>query len=198
MEEGTHWEAGRWAHYLLPFEGGLHIYNVYGYPSYDKQAPEKNRELLLEVMGSVVRLGPLGNRPILLGGDWNFEPDVFPTDLVHGATVRRPLSDEVATSPVLHGEDTADNGTKIDWFLVSKSLLPATGLEKALRRKLDHNMVQIPVALEKVSQGFRGQPDYETPTETDGITIANRYLEAKARHSGEWTHALVARDVETL
>eukprot|EP00971_Amphidinium_carterae_P162504 3221523-Amphidinium_carterae.1 len=56
MEEGTHWEAGRWAHYLLPFEGGLHIYNVYGYPSYDKQDPEKNRELLLEVMGSVASL----------------------------------------------------------------------------------------------------------------------------------------------
>eukprot|EP00971_Amphidinium_carterae_P011401 224509-Amphidinium_carterae.1 len=28
-------------------------------------------------------------------------------------------------------------------------------------------------------QGFRGQPDYETPTETDSITIANRYLEAR-------------------
>eukprot|EP00971_Amphidinium_carterae_P053983 1062761-Amphidinium_carterae.3 len=23
MEEGKHWEAGRWAHYLLPYEGGL-------------------------------------------------------------------------------------------------------------------------------------------------------------------------------
>eukprot|EP00971_Amphidinium_carterae_P162503 3221522-Amphidinium_carterae.1 len=152
MEEGTHWEAGRWAHYLLhgslptPFEGGLRIYNVYGYPSYDKQAPEKNRELLLEVMGSVASLG---NRPILLGGNWNFEPEDFPIDLVHGATVHRPLSDEVATSPVLHGEDTADNGTKINWFLVSKSLLPATGLEEALPHKPDHNVVQIPVALEK-------------------------------------------------
>eukprot|EP00971_Amphidinium_carterae_P225901 4480257-Amphidinium_carterae.1 len=35
-------------------------------------------------------------------------------------------------------------------------------------------------------------------TDTDGISIANRYLEAKARHSGAWTYALVARDVETL
>eukprot|EP00971_Amphidinium_carterae_P240485 4774097-Amphidinium_carterae.1 len=27
MEKGTHWELGRWAHHLLPFEGGLHIFN---------------------------------------------------------------------------------------------------------------------------------------------------------------------------
>eukprot|EP00971_Amphidinium_carterae_P060827 1204078-Amphidinium_carterae.1 len=24
MEDGHHWEAGRWAHYILPYEGGLH------------------------------------------------------------------------------------------------------------------------------------------------------------------------------
>eukprot|EP00971_Amphidinium_carterae_P273874 5435594-Amphidinium_carterae.1 len=87
MEEGKQWEAGRWAHYLLPYEGGLHVYNVYGYDSTDKQAPELNREILLEVMGSVASLG---KRPILLGGDWNFEPDNFPIDLVHGASVQRP------------------------------------------------------------------------------------------------------------
>eukprot|EP00971_Amphidinium_carterae_P147412 2921204-Amphidinium_carterae.1 len=66
-------------------------------------------------MGSVASLG---KRPRLLGGDWNFEPDDFPIDLVHGATVHRPLSDEAATSPVTHGEDTPENGTNIDWFLV--------------------------------------------------------------------------------
>eukprot|EP00971_Amphidinium_carterae_P218577 4338521-Amphidinium_carterae.1 len=29
METGTHWDQGqgRWAHHLLPFEGGLHIFN---------------------------------------------------------------------------------------------------------------------------------------------------------------------------
>eukprot|EP00971_Amphidinium_carterae_P057168 1130381-Amphidinium_carterae.2 len=191
MAEGMHWEAGRWAHYLLPHEGGLHIYNVYGYPSTDKQAPEKNRAMLVEIMGSVASLG---KRPILLGGDWNFEPDDFPIDLVHGATVHRPMSDEAATSPVTHGEDAPDNGTKIDWFLVLKSLLPATGLEEALDYKPDHNALRMPVELKKVSQGFRGQPDYEDPTETDGICIANRYLEAKARHSG--LCAIVARDVD--
>eukprot|EP00971_Amphidinium_carterae_P216681 4301513-Amphidinium_carterae.1 len=145
--------------YQKPFyEGGLHVYNVYGYPSTDKQAPEKNRELLVEIMGSVASLG--------------------------------------CHSPVTHGEDTPDNGTKIDWFLVSKSLLPATGLEEALDYKPDHNAVRLPVELKKVAQGFRGQPDYEDTAETDGIT--NRYLEAKAKHSGAWTYALVARDVETL
>eukprot|EP00971_Amphidinium_carterae_P145761 2888669-Amphidinium_carterae.1 len=87
MEDGHHWEAGRWAHCVLPYEGGLHVYNVYGYPSTDKQAPEKNREILVEVMGSVASLG---KRPILLVGDWTFEPDGFPIDLVHGALVQRP------------------------------------------------------------------------------------------------------------
>eukprot|EP00971_Amphidinium_carterae_P165559 3281901-Amphidinium_carterae.1 len=52
LEDGAHWEAGRRAHYILPYEGGVHVYNVYGYPSTDKQAPEKNREILVEVMGS--------------------------------------------------------------------------------------------------------------------------------------------------
>eukprot|EP00971_Amphidinium_carterae_P154465 3063364-Amphidinium_carterae.1 len=106
---------------------------------------------------SWARLPALVSGPFnLLGGDWNFEPDNFPIDLVHGATVHRPLSDEAATSPVTHGEDTPDNGTKIDRFLIS-----------------DHNAVRLPVDLKKVSQGFRGQPDYEDPTETDAMTIAN-------------------------
>eukprot|EP00971_Amphidinium_carterae_P348402 6490468-Amphidinium_carterae.3 len=123
-------------------------------------------------MGSVASLG---KRPILLGGDWNLEPDNFPIDLVHGASVHRPVSDEAATSPVIHGKDTDDNGTKIDWFLVSKSLLPATGLEEALPFKPDYNAVQMQLDLKKINQSFHGQPDYEDPTETDGISTANRY-----------------------
>eukprot|EP00971_Amphidinium_carterae_P264866 5253770-Amphidinium_carterae.1 len=27
MEKGAHWDQGHWAHHLLPFEGGLHIFN---------------------------------------------------------------------------------------------------------------------------------------------------------------------------
>eukprot|EP00971_Amphidinium_carterae_P077594 1534059-Amphidinium_carterae.1 len=44
MEQGTHWELGRWAHHLLPFEKGLHIFNVYGYSSDKERAQELNRE----------------------------------------------------------------------------------------------------------------------------------------------------------
>eukprot|EP00971_Amphidinium_carterae_P317123 6304181-Amphidinium_carterae.1 len=58
---------------------------------------------------------------------------------------------------------TPENGTKIDWFLVCKSLLPATGLEEALAYKPDHSVVQLPVDLKKGSQGFRGKPDYCQP-----------------------------------
>eukprot|EP00971_Amphidinium_carterae_P350579 6491630-Amphidinium_carterae.3 len=59
MEKGTHWELGRWAHHLLPFEGGLHVFNVYGYSSEKDRAQELNgrsawrsfRRLLLLVTG---------------------------------------------------------------------------------------------------------------------------------------------------
>eukprot|EP00971_Amphidinium_carterae_P300215 5964827-Amphidinium_carterae.1 len=49
-------------------------------------------------------ISSLGNQPILriilLGGDWNFEPEDIPIDLVHGGTIHRPLNDALATSPV--------------------------------------------------------------------------------------------------
>eukprot|EP00971_Amphidinium_carterae_P059083 1168261-Amphidinium_carterae.1 len=51
-------------------------------------------------MGSVASLG---KRPILLCGDWNFEPDDFPIDLVHGALVHRPVSDEAAACATWRG-----------------------------------------------------------------------------------------------
>eukprot|EP00971_Amphidinium_carterae_P151638 3005891-Amphidinium_carterae.5 len=53
MEKGEHWELGRWAHHLLPFEGGLHIFNVYGYSSDQECAQELNRELCIEVFSAV-------------------------------------------------------------------------------------------------------------------------------------------------
>eukprot|EP00971_Amphidinium_carterae_P244890 4862168-Amphidinium_carterae.2 len=81
MEKGTHWELGRWAHHLLPFEGGLHIFNVYGYSSDKERAQELNREVCLEIFAAVAALG---NRQVFILGDWNFEPDDFPIDLVHG------------------------------------------------------------------------------------------------------------------
>eukprot|EP00971_Amphidinium_carterae_P089890 1779517-Amphidinium_carterae.1 len=68
--------------------------------------------------------------------------------------------------------------------------MPATGLEEALPFKPDRNAVQMQLDLKKIKQSFHGQPDYEEPTETDSISTANRYLEAKARHAGAWTYAL--------
>eukprot|EP00971_Amphidinium_carterae_P009788 193165-Amphidinium_carterae.1 len=46
MEKGTHWELGRWAHHLLPFEGGLHVFNVYGYSSDKDRAQELGKSAL--------------------------------------------------------------------------------------------------------------------------------------------------------
>eukprot|EP00971_Amphidinium_carterae_P059733 1181704-Amphidinium_carterae.2 len=39
MQRGTHRELGRWAHHLLPYDEGLHIFNVYGYSSDNEQGP---------------------------------------------------------------------------------------------------------------------------------------------------------------
>eukprot|EP00971_Amphidinium_carterae_P256941 5100978-Amphidinium_carterae.3 len=73
--------VGRWAHHLIPFEGGLHVFNVYGYSSDKERAQELNREVCLEIFAAVAALG---NRQIFILGDWNFEPDNFPIDLLNG------------------------------------------------------------------------------------------------------------------
>eukprot|EP00971_Amphidinium_carterae_P094788 1875804-Amphidinium_carterae.2 len=87
MEKGTHYDLGRWAHHLLPFEGGLHVFNVYGYSSDKDRAQELNREVCLELFAAVAAPG---NRQIFLLGDWNFEPDNFPIDLLNGGQVTGP------------------------------------------------------------------------------------------------------------
>eukprot|EP00971_Amphidinium_carterae_P149596 2966063-Amphidinium_carterae.1 len=86
--------AGRGSHHLLPYEGGLHVYNVYGYSADHLLALEKNRGLVTEILGSVAGLG---NR-LIIAGDRNFEPDDMPTDLVHGEQFSRPLSDDIASA----------------------------------------------------------------------------------------------------
>eukprot|EP00971_Amphidinium_carterae_P094020 1860528-Amphidinium_carterae.1 len=127
METGTHWELGRWAHHLPPFEKGLHIFNVYGYSSDKDRAQELNREVCLEIFAAVAAFG---NRQIFILGDWNFEPDSFPIDLVCGAQVNRPLSEVNITSPT--------GNLQIDWVLCSKALLPACGVEREAGTKPDH------------------------------------------------------------
>eukprot|EP00971_Amphidinium_carterae_P276094 5479009-Amphidinium_carterae.1 len=131
MEKGTHWELGRWAHHLLPFEGGLHIFNVYGYSSDKERAQELNREVCLEIFAAVAALG---NRQIFILGDWNFEPDDFPIDLVHGGQVNRPLSEVTHTSPT--GEQ------HLDWILCSKGYRGQRRYETAERVNVDEVAVE--------------------------------------------------------
>eukprot|EP00971_Amphidinium_carterae_P068701 1360285-Amphidinium_carterae.1 len=71
MEQGTHWDLGRWAHHLLPFDQGLHMFNVYGYSSDNERAPEPNRELCIELLGIVAALG---NRKTFILGDLELCP----------------------------------------------------------------------------------------------------------------------------
>eukprot|EP00971_Amphidinium_carterae_P163036 3232283-Amphidinium_carterae.1 len=156
MEKGMHWELGRWAHHLLPYDGGLHIFNVYGYSSDKERAPELNREVCLEIFAAVAALG---NRQIFILGDWNFEPDNFPIDLVHGGQINRPLSEVTHTSPT--GE------LQIDWMLCSKALMPACGIEQDTGKKPDHVAISMEFQLELVSQGYRGQRSYETAERTE-------------------------------
>eukprot|EP00971_Amphidinium_carterae_P290255 5763126-Amphidinium_carterae.1 len=155
MEKGTHWDQGRWAHHLLPFEGGLHIFNVYGYSSDKERAQELNREVCVEIFAAVAALG---NRQIFILGDWNFEPDNFPIDLLNGGQVNRPLSDVLITSPT--------GGLQLDWILCSKALMPACGMEVEAGTKPDHVAISLDFRLELVSQGYRGQKSYETAERT--------------------------------
>eukprot|EP00971_Amphidinium_carterae_P010407 205460-Amphidinium_carterae.1 len=106
---------------------------------------KKNRALCVEVLGSV---SSLGQRQILIAGDWNFEPCEMPIDLILGSQVVRPLSDEAATAP--KGEEV-----KLDWFLTYKTFAPACGMEEAKDLKPDHVAVRFLLKLERFSPGFR-------------------------------------------
>eukprot|EP00971_Amphidinium_carterae_P072676 1437218-Amphidinium_carterae.2 len=69
FEKGEHWQLGRWSHHLLPYDGGLHIYNIYGYSSDDPLAPETNCALCMEVLISISSLGPWAET----GAPWSYE-----------------------------------------------------------------------------------------------------------------------------
>eukprot|EP00971_Amphidinium_carterae_P221807 4403169-Amphidinium_carterae.2 len=187
MEQGIHWELGRWTHHLLPFQGGLHVFNVYGY-SFDKErAPELNREVCLEIFSAVAALG---NRQIFMLGDWTFVPDNFPIDLLNGGQVNRPLSEVRYTSPV--GE------LQIDWILCSKALLPACGVEQETGKKPDHVAISLEFRLELVSQGYRGQKSYETAAHTTEQEVEVEYEKARQAHLARWSTALASQDVDDL
>eukprot|EP00971_Amphidinium_carterae_P141990 2812505-Amphidinium_carterae.2 len=107
----------------------------------------KNRAVCIEVLGLV---SSLGQRQVLIAGDWNFEPSEMPIDLIHGGQIVRLLSDEAAAAP--QGQQV-----KLDWFLTSKMLAPACGLEEATDLKPDHVAVRLPLKLERLSPGFWGR-----------------------------------------
>eukprot|EP00971_Amphidinium_carterae_P259554 5150073-Amphidinium_carterae.3 len=187
MEKGTHWELGRWAHHLLPYDGGLHVFNVYGYSSDKERAHELNREVCLEIFAAVAALG---NRQIFILGDWNFEPDNFPIDLVHGSQINRPLSEVKHTSPT--------GQLQIDWILCSKALMPACSIERDTGKKPDHVAISMDFKLELVSQGYRGQRSYETAERTEVQEVEVEYGRARQLHLARWSTALAAKDVEQL
>eukprot|EP00971_Amphidinium_carterae_P069640 1378292-Amphidinium_carterae.1 len=95
----------------------------------------------MEIFAAVAALG---NRQIFVLGDWNFEPDSFPIDLVCGGQVNRPLSEVTITSPT--------GALQLDWMLCSKALLPACGVEVDAGTKPDHAAICLEFRLELVSQ----------------------------------------------
>eukprot|EP00971_Amphidinium_carterae_P117001 2317112-Amphidinium_carterae.1 len=187
MHTGHHWEEGRWAHHLLPYDHGLHVFNVYGYSSDKPRAPELNRELCLELFAAVAALG---NRMIFILGDWNFAPDDYPIGLWQGGQVNRPLSNVTFTSP--QGE------VQTDWVLCSKALLPACGMEEATEKKPDHWAIKLDFDLEFVSQGYMGQRSYETAERTDPLVVAVEYQKQRDLHLARWSTALMSHDVDLL
>eukprot|EP00971_Amphidinium_carterae_P065757 1303048-Amphidinium_carterae.1 len=131
-----------------------------------------------------------GNRQIFILGDWNFEPDSFPIDLVCGGQVNRPLSEVTHTSPT--GE------LQLDWMLCSKALLLACGVEQVAGPKLDHAAICLEFRLDLVSQGYRGQKSYEPAERTTAAEVALEYERARRAHLTSWSTALAAQDVDQL
>eukprot|EP00971_Amphidinium_carterae_P224254 4449156-Amphidinium_carterae.1 len=102
----------------------LHVINLYGWVD-DEFATRQVSAGAAELAGS----------RILIGGDWNLEPEDFPIDLVQGSGLHRPLERPGATAPQDH--------RRLDWFLASTGLLPSLGWEEVTAYKLDHSAVAI-------------------------------------------------------
>eukprot|EP00971_Amphidinium_carterae_P305059 6061829-Amphidinium_carterae.1 len=91
---GPQADLGRWMHALIQVRPDecLHIINLYGWVDDDFAT----RQVILEVAGKAAELP--GSR-VLVGGDWNIEPDEFLLDLVQGSGLHRPLARPGATAP---------------------------------------------------------------------------------------------------
>eukprot|EP00971_Amphidinium_carterae_P134156 2658197-Amphidinium_carterae.1 len=141
----------------------------------------------MEILAAVAAVG---NRQIFVLGDWNFEPDSFPIDLVCGGQINRPLSEVTITSPT--------GNLQLDWMLCSKALLPACGVERDTGTKPDHVAICLEFRLELVSQGYRGQKSYETAERTTADEVSVEYTRARREHLTSWSTALAAQDVDQL
>eukprot|EP00971_Amphidinium_carterae_P008241 162859-Amphidinium_carterae.1 len=144
--------------------------------------------MTLWLLGSV---SSLGQRQVLIAGDWNFEPSGMPIDLIHGGQVVRPLSDDDATAP--KGERV-----NLDRFLTSKMLAPACGLKEATDLKPDHVAVRLLLKLERHSSGFRRQRIYEVQLVTDKREVEAGYMAARANSAGAWIFAVQENDAVSL
>eukprot|EP00971_Amphidinium_carterae_P183524 3642824-Amphidinium_carterae.1 len=73
---GTQADLGRWMHVLLQVrpEECLHLINLYGWVDDE----HSTRQLVLEVAACAAELS---GSHLLVGGDWNLEPEDFPIDL---------------------------------------------------------------------------------------------------------------------
>ena len=60
---------------LLPSEPPVHLINAYGYDSSIPNSHALNRALLEEIVADI---GPDIHHHFVIGGDWNFDPGLFP------------------------------------------------------------------------------------------------------------------------
>ena len=63
----------------------------------------------------------LHGEAVLVGGDWNMEPEEFPIDLARGDALSRPLVQEGGTAPTHLDRAQEGPARRLDWFLVSPS-----------------------------------------------------------------------------
>eukprot|EP00971_Amphidinium_carterae_P335537 6471453-Amphidinium_carterae.1 len=176
--EGPQAELGRWMHALIQVRPGecLHTINLYGWVDDDFAT----RQVILEVAG---RAAELPGSLLLVGGDWNLEPDEFPIDVAQGSGLRRPLARPGATAPQGH--------RRLDWFLASSGLLPSTGWEELTAYKPDHTAVAIELDVQFTAPQFQGIK--RSPEANVDQAHLRFWIEPAA-----WQLALAQQDVEEL
>eukprot|EP00971_Amphidinium_carterae_P120818 2393757-Amphidinium_carterae.1 len=126
----------------------------------------------MEVAG---RAAELPGGLVLVGGDWNLEPN------------------EVASSPGEAGGDSSSGHAEIgfNWFLASTGLLPSTGWEEPTAYKPDHTAVAIELDVQFKAPHYQGiQKNPEANVDQAHLRF---WIEPTA-----WQAALDLQDVEEL